>query len=162
VHTVNLPGALLAVAIAITLPSQSFSASAEPFRWSFLKEDRSLVGREEVEEGDHAFHATCSAPGMVQLGIGADIGAGSGEGEKVSITLTTSNSSTRLDGFSRRSANFEMTAGIELQATVRLTHPVFQLLLDPGVVKVTGDLQNSLPAAGRAAATGSFIEACRK
>lgn len=148
-------------AVAFSIMSPCYIAVAEPFLWTYSAGGRSLIGMEQVEEGDYAFYAVCSAPGKVTLGIGADRGVGKGEDEKVSITLATAGHTVRIDGASGNSANFEMTAGVELQATVPLSHPVFQLLLDPGPIKATGALTHAWPDQGRAAATRKFIAGCR-
>lgn len=162
VRTFDMRARVLTLAFALAALSPDRAASAEPFHWTFSAESRSLIGMEQVEEGDYAFHAVCSAAGAVKLGIGAASGVGKGEGERVSVTLSTAHLSARIDGTSGNSANFEMTAGVELQATVQLTHPVFQILLDPGPIKATGALRQSWPDQGRAAAARKFLAACRK
>ena len=151
----------LPAAMACGFMSPYHVARAEDFLWTYSAEGRSLIGMEQVEEGDYAFHAVCTAPGKAKLGIGADVGVGKGKGDKVSVTLATASHTVRIDGISGNSANFEMTAGVELQATVPLSHPVFQLLLDPGPVRTTGALRQVWPDLGRAAATRKFIAACR-
>ena len=156
--TIRFFAALFALSALSTFSS---AVSAEPFLWTFHAESRALIGMEQVEEGDYAFHAVCISPGTVKLGIGAASGVGKGEGEKVRVTLSTASHSVRIDGTSRNSANFEMTAGVELQATVPVTHPLFQLLVDPGPVKATGALRQTWPAPGRATATKKFLAACK-
>lgn len=162
VRTFNMRARVLTLAFALAALSPDRAASAEPFHWTFSAESRSLIGMEQVEEGDYAFHAVCSAPGAVNLGIGAASGVGKGEGENVSITLSTASHGARIDGTSGNSANFEMTAGVELQASVQLTHPVFQILLDPGPILATGALEQSWPDQGRTAAAMKFLAVCRK
>lgn len=160
-HSLSSPALVLSAALAIGMMSPHHVARAEAFLWTYDAESRSLIGMEQVEEGDYAFHAVCAAPAKVTLGIGADVGVGEGKGEKVSITLATASRTVRIDGTSGNSANFEMTAGVELQATVPLSHPVFQLLLDPGPIKATGALNHAWPDQGRAAASRKFIAGCR-
>lgn len=162
VHSFSMRIWLLAMPLAWVALSPVPASGDQPFLWTFSAESRALIGMVQVEEGDYAFHAVCTSPGAVKLGIGADVGIGKGEGEKVSITLATASHSTRIDGTSGNSANFEMTVGVELQTTVQLTHPVFQILLDPGPIKATGALRQSWPAQGRAAAARKFLAACRK
>lgn len=137
------------------------TARAEPFVWSYVAESKSLIGMVQEEEGDFAFHAACTSPAAVRLGIGAQPGIGNGEGHRVSVVLETSTRKLRIEGTSGHSANFEMTAGVELQVTVPVTHPVFQLLADPGPIVVSGDLKAFWPAPGRTAALKAFLAACR-
>lgn len=153
---------ILALSLAVAVLAPHRASSAEPFLWIFSVESRSLIGMEQMEEGDYAFHAVCTSPDSVKLGIGAASGVGKGEGEKVSVTLATASHSVRIDGTSGNSANFEMTAGTELQATVALTHPIFQMLLDRGPIMASGALRQSWPDQGRAAAATKFLAACSK
>ena len=81
------------------------------------------------------------------------------------MTVTLANAggtvTIHIEGVSKQSPNFQMTAGVELVATADKTHAVFQLLSGAGAIKVTGQkLATSWPAAGRAAATKAFTKAC--
>ena len=151
----------VALIVSTSFGVTTLTAGAEPFNWSYEPETKALVGMEEIYEGDYSFHAVCQSPQHVKLGIGAQTGVGKGAREKVSVTLASAARNVRIEGKSGNSANFEMTAGVELQATISATHPVFQLLLDSGPTTVTGDLQETWPAAGRTSAVRKFLAACK-
>ena len=153
----SIRAAVLATTTALAfIPNTAFAYS-----WLYISERQELVGTTGEEEGDTDFRASCKANQHAELGIGAAEDVGTGKGEAVSITLRAGARSLRVDGASRNSPNFQMTAGVELQTVVDGKHEIFQLLTGPGTVKVTGATRPaSWPAAGRAAATKAFVNAC--
>jgi len=120
-----------------------------------------LIGSTGEDEGDTDFRATCKGAGNAELGIGAAEGVGTGAGEAVSLTLRSAARTMLIAGHSKQSPNFQMTAGVELVADVDKSNVVFQLLIDPGAIKVSGKaITTQWPAAGRAAAAKAFTKAC--
>ena len=75
-HSLSSPALVHSAVLAIGMMSSHHVARAEAFLWTYDAESRSLIGMEQVEEGDYAFHAVCAAPAKVTLGIGADVGVG--------------------------------------------------------------------------------------
>ena len=149
--------AVLATAIALAfVPNTAFAYS-----WMYISQEKELVGTTGEEEGDTDFRASCKANQHAEIGIGAEEDVGTGKGEAVSVTLKTGERTLRIEGTSHNSPNFEMTAGVELQTAVDGRHEIFQLLTEPGTIKVTGATRPaSWPAGGRAAATKAFVHAC--
>ncbi len=151
---------LIALAAAALLPMFA-TQPAFAFKWIYLREAKELIGSTSEEEGDTDFRATCRAGGKAEIGIGAAEGIGTGEGELVSVTLTASAQTLTIDGHSRKSPNFEMTAGVELRTEVDAKDAVFRLLGESGAIRVSGKtIKATWPANGRAAATRAFVKAC--
>ena len=147
----------LAGAVLVALPSPALAA----FSWTYFGDSKDLIGSTGEDEGDTDFRATCKGGGRAEIGIGAQESVGSGKNEAVSVTLASGARNVRIDGHSQNSPNFQMTAGTELRTDADKTHPVFQLLADPGPIKVSGKtLSATWPAAGRAAAAKAFTKAC--
>ncbi len=145
---------------SILVPIAGGMAQAQ-YLWTYVKDTKELIGSTGEEEGDTDFRATCKAGGHAEVGIGAETGIGDGNGEAVSVTLTSGTKTLKIDGKSRNSPNFQMTAGVELQTTVDGQHAIFQLLAESGAIKVSGQGKKATwPAAGRAKATASFVKAC--
>jgi hypothetical protein len=151
---------LIVPALAAVMLSPA-AAPAFAFGWTYVAENKTLIGSTGEDEGDTDFRATCKAGGKAEIGIGAQENIGTGEGEAVSVTLAAGTRILTIDGHSGKSPNFQMTAGVELQTEVDAKHAVFELLAGPGAIKVTGKtIKATWPAAGRAAATKAFSKAC--
>jgi hypothetical protein len=119
--------------------------------------------RDRGEEADTDFWASCRKPGGVEIGIGANTGVGKGEREPVTLQLVGAAARVAtLQGVSRRSADYQMTAGTELRAAVTLGDPLFAVLAAGGSIKVTGSIARPLTLDVRGLATrlDAFMHAC--
>jgi hypothetical protein len=151
------------LAAAIVTPA----VAADSVTWSLSKKDGRpyLVGMWTAEEeGDTEFWAHCRKGGAIELGVGASSGVGKGTGDAVSLTLKSGTQSAKLEGKSRRSVNFEMTAGHELRAQTTANEPVFGVLATGGPISVTGSIEKPItwPARGLKAKVAAFLAACKK
>ena len=154
-------GRRLGLAIGAVMLAGGTAHAAPTVGWHYIGESRELIGSTGEDEGDTDFRATCKPGATAELGIGAEENVGTGAGEAVSLTLASGARSVRLDGHSKQSPNFQMTGSVELVATVDKTHAIFQLLADPGAIKVSGKtISTTWPDRGRAAATKAFLTAC--
>jgi hypothetical protein len=120
--------------------------------------------RDRGEEADTDFWASCRKPGdVVDIGILANTGVGKGRGEPVTLQLVGAAARiATLQGVSRRSAYYQMTAGTELRATVTFGDPLFAILAAGGPVEVTGSIARPLTLDVRGLATklDAFMRAC--
>ena len=150
------------------IASSSFALSlmfvtqpAFAFSWTYLGQSKELIGSTGEDEGDTDFRAACRPGGKAEIGIGAAEGIGAGEGEAVSVRLAAGAQTLTIGGHSRKSPNFEMTAGVELQTVLDAKHALFRLLAEPGAIKVSGKtIKATWPATDRAAATRAFVKTC--
>ena len=81
---------------------------------------------------------TCKTGGKIELGVGADVSVGKGKGEAVRLTARSGGETVPLDGVSRKSVNFEMTAAYELVKLTDAQDPLIQLLRKGKPVQFTG------------------------
>ena len=151
----------IAVVVLLLWP---LAASAE-VQWRFdTRNGRPyLEVRDRGEEADTDFWASCRKAGDVDIGIGANTGVGKGQREPVTLQLVGAAARVAtLHGVSRRSADYQMTAGTELRATVTLGDPLFAVLAAGGSIKVTGSIARPLTLDVRGLATrlDAFMRAC--
>jgi hypothetical protein len=134
-------------------------------QWKLMKRDGHpyLQGMSSEPEADTEFWALCRSGSAIDLGVGADAGVGNAKGETVRLTLTSGNATATLSGRSRNSANFEMTAGTELRATVAATDPVFIVLATGTPIRVIGSLKapETWQVKGLKQQVAAFLAACR-
>lgn len=69
-------------------------------------------------ETDSLLYAVCVTPAMFEVLIGDELKFGSGDHEPVSATLSDGTLSTKVDGVSVRSPDYEMTGGTMLLTTL--------------------------------------------
>jgi hypothetical protein len=158
-QTVSAMRLLLCVAILLA-PA---AASAEVL-WQFTKQHgRPFLQAMSDESGsDTEFWALCGAGGAIDIGIGADTNVGTGEGEPVTLTLANAGTAASIAGKSNKSANFQMTAGTELRASIARDHALFKVLATDKPIVVKGASRPlSLPAKGRKAKVAAFLQACK-
>jgi hypothetical protein len=140
--------------------------AADSVNWTFSKKDGRpyLMGLSAEEEGDTEFWAHCRKGGTIELGVGAHSGVGKGAGEAVSVTLKSGTQTAKLDGKSRKSENFEMTAGQELRVETTAADPVFAVMATGKPIAVTGSVDKPVkwPATGLKAKAAAFLAACKK
>jgi hypothetical protein len=150
---------LMAAAIAL-VPA---TASAD-IVWQLVKKQGQplLRGAPDVSESDTQFWAQCRAGGTIDIGAGADSGVGEGKGEKVTLTLKSGGIDAKLTGVSRNSANFQMTGGTELRATIKRDDAVFKVLAADKPIAVSGSIKPaSWPVKGLKAKVAAFLKACK-
>ncbi len=151
---------LLLCAAIVLVPA---AASAEML-WSFSREHGQprLQAMSDEPESDAEFWALCRSGGAIDIGIGADTSAGKGEGEPVTLTLASGGTRAIVVGKSRNSANFQMTAGTELRASIARGHVLFKVLETDKPIAVSGASKPMiLPAKGRKAKVAAFLQACK-
>jgi hypothetical protein len=79
-----------------------------------------LEVRDRGEEADTDFWASCRKAGDVDIGIGANAGVGKGQREPVTLQLVGAAARVAtLQGVSRRSADYQMTAGTSCAPLLR-------------------------------------------
>jgi hypothetical protein len=157
-RTLSTVRLLLCAAIAL-VPA---AASAEVL-WRFTREHGRplLQAMSDEPEADTEFWARCRSGGAIDMGIGADTSIGKGEGEPVTLTLASAGTQATVAGQSRNSANFQMTAGAELRATIAHGHALFKVLATDKPIVVSGASKPiTLPAKGRKAKVAAFLQAC--
>jgi hypothetical protein len=150
---------LLLCAAIVLVPA---AASAEVL-WQFTKQQGRpfLQAMSDESESDTEFWARCRA-GAIDIGIGADTNVGTGEGEPVTLTLANAGTAASIAGKSQRSANFQMTAGTELRASIARDHALFKVLATDKPVVVKGASRPlTLLAKGRKAKVAAFLQACK-
>ncbi|HZQ11589.1 MAG TPA: hypothetical protein VFB31_02135 [Pseudolabrys sp.] len=153
----------LPIVIAAALALAPAMASAE-VQWRLLKQHGQpyLQGMPDESESDNEFWALCRAGGAIEVGIGADSNVGKGEGEPVSVTLTSAGARATVNGRSRKSMNFEMTAGTELQTQVSRDDALFKVLAAGQPITVAGSIKTATwPAKGLKAKVAAFLAACK-
>ncbi len=151
---------ILMVAALALIPA---TASAD-IVWQLAKKQGHplLRGMPGESESDTQFWAQCGAGGAIDIGVGADSGVGEGKGEKVTLTLKSGGAEAKLTGVSRNSANFQMTAGTELRATIKRDHAVFKVLAAGKPIVVGGSIKpESWPVKGLKAKVAAFLKACK-
>ena len=140
------------------------TANAADVVWTLSKKDGRayLTGMSGGSEIDNQFWAHCRDDGAIEIGAAAESRVGKGGGEAVTLRLASGRKSTTLTGVSRESDNFEMTAGVELRATVARDHPLFAVLGSGKEVAVSGPIKPlTWPVKGLKAKTAAFLKACR-
>lgn len=147
----------------------AFPAVAGELRWSAATRPFKgaphpyLEARSTESESDASLRAFCGSAGAIELHVGANETVGKGEGDNVTLKLESDGRTATLAGKSRKSADFEMTAGTELVATVTAEDPVFALLTSDKAVKLTGSIRAPATWApkGMRAAVEKFLAACK-
>jgi hypothetical protein len=160
-HERTMSATRLLVCAAIMLAPAA--ASAEML-WQFTREHGRpfLQAMSDEPEADTEFWALCRSGGAIDVGIGADTSVGKGEGEPVTLTLASAGIKATVAGESRNSANFQMTAGTELSASVGRGHALFNVLATDKPIVVRGASKPLiLPAKGRKAKVAVFLHACK-
>jgi hypothetical protein len=150
---------LLCVAIVLV----HATASAEVL-WQFTKEHGRplLQAMPDEPESDKVFWALCRAGGAIDIGIGADTTVGTGEGEPVTLTFAGAGMGATVAGMSGNSANFQMTAGTKLRASISRDHALFRVLATDKPIAVSGASKPMiLLAKGRKAKVAAFLKACK-
>jgi hypothetical protein len=151
---------LLLCAAVVLIPA---TASAEVL-WQFTKKHGRplLQAMSDEPESDTEFWALCRAGAAIDIGTGADINVGEGKGELVTLTLAGAGQRATVVGKSRNSANFQMTAGTELRASIARDHALFKVLATDKPITVSGASKPlTLPAKGRKAKVAAFLQACK-
>jgi hypothetical protein len=116
----------------------------------------------DESEVDYEFWAHCRADGKIDVGAAAESRVGKGKGEAVTLQLASAGKTATLSGRSRESENVEMTAGIELRATVPRDHPLFAVLATGKPISVTGPIKRLTWSAKRLKEkTAAFLKACK-
>ena len=93
-------------------------AVAEPHYGASSEKLESIQIRSDEPETDALLFAICITPDMFEVLIGDELKFGSGEHEPVSATLSDGRLSTKVDGVSVRSPDYEMTGGAMLLTTL--------------------------------------------
>jgi hypothetical protein len=122
----------------------------------------SLYAMSDEDEADHSLYAFCAIPGIVELFVGAHEQVGKGQNEAVKLRLESDGKSATVNGFSRKSYNFEMTGGTELVTRIEATNDVFKVLATGKPIKLTGSLGKPVTwnHPGMADAVKKFSKAC--
>jgi hypothetical protein len=156
-----MPGlAWLAIGLLL-LPA---GAGAAEIEWNLSKKDGRpyLNGMPKESEVDNEFWALCRADGVIEVGVGAESRIGRGSGEAVTLKLASARKKATLTGISRESANFQMTAGVELRATVAREHPLFAVLATGKPIFVSGPIKPlTWPVKSLKAKASAFLKECR-
>ncbi|TJW06520.1 MAG: hypothetical protein E5W82_27315 [Mesorhizobium sp.] len=79
-------------------------------------------------ETDPLLYLTCIHSQMLDIRIGGELPLGKGEHEPVSISLRSGTLSTRVDGVSVRSPDYEMTGGAMLLTSIEPKGRAMQIL----------------------------------
>jgi len=139
-------------------------AGAADIEWNLSKKDGRayLNGMPKVSEVDNEFWALCRADGAIDIGAGAESHVGHGGGEAVTLHFKAGRKKATLTGVSRESENIEMTAGVELRATVAREHPLFAVLANGKPIAVSGPIKPlTWPVNGLKAKIAAFLKACK-
>jgi hypothetical protein len=150
---------LIAAALLLGSP-----ASAGDLVWQFSKKQNRpyLQAMSSEPETDRQFWAHCRAEGGIDIGMGAESNVGEGNEELVTLTLTSAGATAVLAGNSRKSVNFQMTAGVELQAKVMRDDAVFKVLATGAPIAVSGSMKPvTWPVKGLKAKVAAFLQACK-
>lgn len=116
--------ALFALGLAALVPT---AHAAEKFGAGPLKLVSIGVWSKEPET-DPLLYLTCIHSQMLDIRIGGELGLGKGEHEPVSLSLRSGTLSTRVDGVSVRSPDFEMTGGTMLLTSIEPKGRAVQIL----------------------------------
>lgn len=145
---------------SITLLLLAGPAAADA-RWTAATSP-TLLAHSNEPESDRSLFAVCASRGVVELYIGADEQVGKGEGDAVKVRVESDGKSATVSGTSRRSANFQMTAGTELVTRVGPNDEFFKVLATGKPVKVSGSLSKSATwnDRGMAEAVRKFVKDC--
>jgi hypothetical protein len=79
-------------------------------------------------ENDPLLYLTCIHAEMLDIRIGGELGFGKGEHEPVSLSLGSGTLSTRVDGVSVKSPDYEMTGGAMLLTSIEPKGRAIQIL----------------------------------
>jgi hypothetical protein len=140
-------------------------AGAADIAWTLSKKAGRayLSGMPNESEVDYEFWAHCRADGKIDVGAAAESHVGKGKGEAVTLKLASADKTATLDGTSRESANFEMTAGVELRATVSRDHPLFAVLATGKPISVSGPIKPlTWQIRNLKSKAAAFLEACKR
>ena len=152
---------LLALIAAVTLSVPA--VAAEEVVWILTsKYGRPyLQGQPDAPETDAELWLHCRPDGRIDVGMAAEAGVGKGEGEPVALALRSAGQSATVSGVSRKSENFEMTAGIELRATVSRGDKLFAVLSTGRSIAVTGPIKPlNWPVQGLKSKIAQFLKSC--
>jgi hypothetical protein len=158
---------MLTILLAFTsLITSTFVASfADESQWKLLTKNGHpyLLGSAKDYEGDTDFWALCVGKRVIEIGVGANSQAGTGKSEPITLMLKSSNRSARVTGHSEQSANFQMTGGTELRASISARSPIFTILQTGKPIHVEGSIQ--APADWRVEGlkplVRAFLNACK-
>ena len=140
------------------------AAALADMQWQFIKKQGRpyLQGAPSEPETDKQFWALCLADGGIDIGVGAESNVGEGNGEPVTLTLAVAGATAKLAGNSRKSANFQMTAGTELRARIKREDALFTVLAADKPIAVSGSIKSTTwPVKGLKAKVAAFLQACK-
>ena len=115
-------------AIALCLASAQPAIAAEPQYGAYASKVLSMDIRSNVPETDALLIATCLTTDMLDVRIGGELPLGSGEHESVSVTLSSGTLSTRVDGVSVKSPDYEMTGSAMLLTSLEPKGKAWRIL----------------------------------
>lgn len=150
---------LFALGLAAMVPA---AHAAEKFGAGPLKLVSIGVWSKEPET-DPLLYLTCIHSQMLDIRIGGELGLGKGEHEPVSLSLRTGTLSTRVDGVSVRSPDFEMTGGAMLLTSIEPNGRVMQILTADRPIEFKPSAgQSTTVTLGKSvtAALKSFLDKC--
>jgi hypothetical protein len=114
-------------------------------------------------EQDSLVRISCKRGGKFEIGLGAAVEIGKGRGEAVAMTANSGMATVRIDGVSKKSANFEMTSGVELVKSSDANDLLIELLKMEGPVTFRtqpGAKSYTFPAKGFGAAFAKLKARC--
>lgn len=158
---VILPVLRAVIGAAVMLAPAAASADVV---WQLTKKQGRpfLQGASSEPETDKEFWAHCAAAGAIEIGVGAESNVGKGDGEAVTLTLLSGGTRAVLAGHSRKSADFQMTAGTELRAKVSSNDAVFTVLATDKPITVSGSIKTvTWPVKGLKTKVAAFLQACK-
>ncbi|MGO4562136.1 hypothetical protein [Rhizobiales bacterium 3FA27D7] len=100
------------------LVAASTAATAEPLYGASTEKLETIQIRSDEPETDALLFATCITPDMFEVLIGNELPLGRGEHEPVSLSLAAGTLSTKVDGVSVKSPDYEMTGNAMLLTTL--------------------------------------------
>lgn len=119
IATVAMENAMKRIcAVGLCLAVASTAAAAEPRYGASMEKLETIQIRSDEPETDALLFATCITPDMLEVLIGNELPLGRGEHEPVSLSLAAGTLSTRVDGVSVKSPDYEMTGNAMLLTTL--------------------------------------------
>jgi hypothetical protein len=150
------------LALGLAAPSHARAAgefSAQPLDLA------SIEVRSAEEETDALLSLTCIHSGMLDIRIGGELGLGKGEHEPVGLALRSGALSTRVDGVSVRSPDYEMTGGAMLLTSIEPDGRAMRILAGgkPIEFKPSAGKPTTIALGSRAtAALKAFLDRCSR
>ena len=144
----------LAIAMSIT------TANAE-IKWNNASRPY-LVARSDEPESDASLRALCRTADAIEVRVGGREQVGKGKGDAVRLRFVSDGQQADVRGVSRRSDDFEMTAGTELVTELKASDPLFGVLRLGKPVTLSGSLKKTVTWApsNMASAVKDFLTAC--